>query len=175
MRAAAVPGSLRRASIALTALAVAGCGPAKPDLAKIAASEQIQLGSPEKAGDWPFWPTTLRFLDLSRSVASPAVGGQSLELYVECLDASGDTTKAHGVLVIELTCPTAEPTSTRFKIDLTSTEAQANSWDEITGSYRLWIAAPFAVPPPKDASIDCRAILFATDGRTPTATTSIPW
>lgn len=175
MRLAAVPDSVRPISVGLVAMAVIACGPSKPDLAKIAESEQIQLGSPEKAGDWPFWPVTVRFLDLSRSVASLAVGGRSLELYVEFLDASGHTTKAHGVLVVELTCPTAEPTSTRLKIDLTSGQAQTNTWDEITGSYRLSIAAPFTVPPADRTAIDCRAILFATDGRTPTATTQIAW
>ncbi len=153
----------------------AGCAPTNAALRKIADSEQIQLGSPERAGDWPYWPQSLRFLTLSRSIPSTAIGGRSLELYVECLDADGHTTKASGHLVLELTCPTAEPNTRRLTINLSEAKTNRERWDEVTSSYRLDVPTPFDRPPEAKTDIDCRVILFSTDGRTPTATMRVQW
>lgn len=152
-----------------------GCAPSNTALRIIAKDEQIPLGSPDRAGDWPFWPVSVQFLPLSRSVDSKAVGGRSLELFVECLDANGHTTKGAGHFLIELNCLTAVPPSTRLTIDLTDLDTNRARWDEVTGSYRFDLAAPFETPPAAGTDVDCRVILFASDGRTPTATTRIKW
>jgi hypothetical protein len=152
-----------------------GCAPSNTALRAIAESEQIPLGSADRAGDWPFWPATVRFFPLSRSVPSAAAGGRSLELFVECLDADGHTTKASGHLVLELACPSAVPPSRRMVIDLTDPAMNRDRWDEVTDSYRIDIPAPFDAPPESGIEIDCRVILFAADGSTPTATTRLKW
>lgn len=152
-----------------------GCAPSNAALRKIAQDEQIQLGTPERAGDWPYWPASLEFLPLSRSITTQAVSGRSLELYLECLDADGHGTRACGHLVLELNCPSAEPTTQRLTIDLTDATTNRQRWDEVTASYRLDVPAPFDRPPEVGTEIDCRAILFSKDGKTPTATTRVKW
>jgi hypothetical protein len=45
----------------------------------------------------------------------------------------------------------------------------------VTASYRLDVPAPFDTPPESGSDIDCRIILFAVDGSTPTATIRVSW
>jgi hypothetical protein len=163
------------AAVGLGWTVAGGCTPANPTLRTIADSEQIPLGSADQAGAWPFWPTSVRFLALSRSISSAAAGGKSLELFIECLDVDGHSTKALGYLVVELNCPSAVPTSRRMSIDLTDAVGNRSRWDEVTDSYRIDIPAPFDTPPEPGVEFDCRVILFATDGSTPTATTRLTW
>lgn len=175
-----IPGihsRLARVAVAgsLGVIVAGGCGPTGASLRAVAESEQIPLGSPEQAGDWPFWPVSIRFLPLSRTVASGAIGGRSVELFVECLDVDGNTTRASGHLVLELTCPKAVPSTRRLTIDLTDPTTNRERWDDVTSSYRLVLAAPFDTPPETGTEIDCRVILFAADGSTPTVTSRVKW
>lgn len=175
-----IPGNLPcfarlAAAGTLVAVLAGGCGPSGASLRAIADNEQIPLGSPKQAGDWPFWPVSVRLLPLCRSVASTAVGGRSLELFVECLDVDGNTTRASGHLMLEMTCSTATPTTRRMTLDLTDRTTNRERWDDVTGSYRLLVAAPFETPPELGTDIDCRVILFAADGSMPTATTRVKW
>jgi hypothetical protein len=153
----------------------AGCVPSNAALRAIAQDEQIPLGSAKQAGEWPFWPNSVRFLPLCRSVSSASIGGRSLELFVECLDVDGHNTKASGHLVLELTCSGAVPPSRRLTLDLTDPITNRTLWDPVTASYRLDVPAPFDTPPESGSDIDCRIILFAVDGSTPTATIRVSW
>jgi hypothetical protein len=167
-----------RAGVAVTlalALPLAlGTGCASLDAQRIAREENVVLGSALDAGAWLFWPTSIRVHPLTR-VQRSAEGEATIEVRIECRDATNEPTRAVGTIVVELVATGAVPERQRLRVDIASIADHKATYDPVTATYRLQFQPEFETPPAANARIAVDAYLFGADGAVLTATAQLLW
>lgn len=144
------------------------------DLQAIAMDEGISPASTEGAGAWLFWPATIRVHRLT-SITRDDSGAPAVDLRVEALDRLGESTRAVGTFVVELSAVGADPVTTRWRVEIGSLEAHRARFDPVTDTYRFEIAPSWRRPPEAGSALALRVILFAADGSMLEATANLRW
>ena len=98
---------------------------------------------------WPFRPAAVRFHPLSRIVTGAPEGRPVIETRLEFTDRAGDTTKAHGTLVVDLheLDARAESMQSSWDLDLTDLMVNERHYDVVTRTYLLRLVVDPAVMP----------------------------
>jgi len=144
------------------------------DPARIAAEEGITPGSPEQAGAWLFWPTTVRVHPLSKLVRRE---GQSvvLDARVELRDQTGEPTKMVGTVLLALEFPRCDPPVQRWKVVVATIQEHLLHYDPVTATYRFQLVPEWNTPPATGAQGTLRVFLYGADGTIATASETILW
>ncbi len=129
-------------TVLLTALAVvpAACTASQENAAQRlpAAADPIRAVDRSARGGWPYWPTSMRIHPLTRIVTDPAAGSTLIEVRVEMRDRDGDTTKATGLLRLDLYDDADEsPAGSRaeWNVDLRDADVNRERFDDVTLTY----------------------------------------
>ncbi len=131
---------------ALSALGIMGCetGPSpvtKPTGRPTVGSPPPLVGEEVEAGQWPFWPTSLRIHPLTRLTADTRTGRAIIEVRLEFLDPEQHTTKGVGQVRIDLaTTGTASDSSqplATWSWDLRDPTVNSTLYDDVTRTYLL--------------------------------------
>jgi hypothetical protein len=87
---------------------------------------------------WPYWPQRLRVHPLSQFTADRSIGGTIIECRLEFTDRDGDTSKAVGIVDIELhdgdLARGSEPVA-KWAADLWLPEVNRERYDPVTRTY----------------------------------------
>jgi hypothetical protein len=92
------------------------------------------------APDWPYWPAVLRVHPLTRIVTDPQTAEPLIEARIEFTDAEGVTSRAAGLLSVELwpAEPGASPDAlNRWTADLADPLINRERFDIVTRTYLL--------------------------------------
>ncbi len=165
--------------VSWVAVSLGGCGFQQGEISRLADDEQIELGSSENRGAWPFWPTAIRILPLTRlartdGAADPETA-PTVEIRVEAMDATGEPTRAVGIFVVSVEADDAVPTTQRWKIDVRTAETHSQRFDTVTDTYRFDLTPTWTTPPVRGSKVNLKVVLYGTDGSTPAASATITW
>lgn len=159
----------------LWATALAGCASPPGDIVAVANDQGIELGSPEHAGAWLFWPASIRIHPLT-TVARPTDGSPaSIDLRVEAMDSLGEPTRAVGTFVVTIRAGGAKPSESRWKIAVDSLDAHRKRFDPVTETYRFAIAPTWDVVPDGGTELTVEVTLYSADGNAPKASSTVMW
>ncbi len=170
-----VPSALLLAAT-MSPLGLVACTGRSHEAVRIAQTESIELGSPEARGAWPYWPTSIRILPLTKVArTTDAAAGVPIEVRVEALDDAGVSTRAVGTFVVTVAVADAEPRSQRWKFDCTTAAAHGARYDPVTDTYRFIVTPAWTTPPALGATIELTVVLYGADGAMPSASATLRW
>lgn len=165
--------------LAWAAVSLAGCAFQQGEISALGDDEQIELGSSENRGAWPFWPTAIRILPLTRLArtdgAIDPVTAPTIEIRVEAMDSTGEPTRAVGIFVVSVDAEGAVPATQRWKIDVRTAETHSQRFDTVTDTYRFDLTPTWTTPPARGTKVNLKVVLFGTDGATPAASATVTW
>jgi hypothetical protein len=115
---------------------------------------------------WPFWPTHMRIHPLTRITADEDTGQAVIEAHIEFLDGQNVTTKAVGILTLDLEDANAKPEEPPVELwnqDLRDLAVNQRQFDVVTRTYlfRLQLDDPSLPPQP-----ELHAYFLSVDGQT---------
>ncbi|MCK4872739.1 MAG: hypothetical protein KAS72_08455 [Phycisphaerales bacterium] len=135
--------------ILLTVVTIAFAGCAVGDSANDAIGEaRRQATGPQQPGAWPFRPVRMRIHPLTQLSRDAETGQPLIDLYVECRDSFGHTTKALGKLRFSLHSGTdPEDLNIRNHLqtwtqDITDLEQNFDHYEWVTRLYRFNLMLP---------------------------------
>ncbi len=156
---------------ALSALGIMGCetGPSpvtKPTGRPTVGSPSSLVGEEVEAGQWPFWPTSLRIHPLTRLVVDTQTRQPIIEVRLEFLDPDQHTTKGFGQVRIDLatsgTTAESSPPLATWSWDLRDSSVNRTLYDDVTRTYLLRLKVQSLVPGSK---LQLRAYYLCATGQ----------
>jgi hypothetical protein len=113
---------------------------------------------------WPFWPQRMRVHPLSQFVTDRSSGERLIEVRIEFTDTNSNTSKAVGLMDIELHDGDAPPQSepiTRWTADLWDLEVNSERYDDVTRTYLFSLRIE---DHPVPATPELRVYFLSADG-----------